>query len=70
VFLCFDEPISVHTESAVCLLVLVCCGTNLRVGEQMLHNLDFIGIDFYLERLWLDLCSRRDLSVVGHDGCI
>lgn len=70
VFLCFDEPVSVHTKSAVRLLILVRCGTDLRVGKQMFHNLNLIGIDFHLERLWLDLCGRRDLSVVGHDECV
>lgn len=32
-FLCIDKPVSVHTESAVCLLVFICCRTNLRMGK-------------------------------------
>jgi len=33
VFLCVYEPVSVHTEPSVCLLVLIGCRTNLRVGK-------------------------------------
>lgn len=69
-FLRIDEPISVHTESSVCLLVLICCRANLGVGKQMFHDLDLIGIDFHLERLGLGLCGRWDLSIVGHGGCL
>jgi len=70
VFLCVYEPVSVHTESSVCLLILMCYGANLGVSKQMFHNLNLIGIDFHLEGLGLDLCGGRNLSVVCHDGCL
>lgn len=67
-FLSFDEPVSVHTKSTIRLLVLICRRTNLRMSKQMFHRLDVVGIDFHLELFRLNLYSRRNLSIIGHDA--
>lgn len=67
-FLGFDEPVPVHTKSAVRLLVLIRCRTNLGMSKQMFHGLNVVGIDLHLERFRLNLCSRGNLSIAGHDA--